>query len=72
MKPGEFINMDLCGKMTDPFPVRIILLYLKMIAFRFAYYIKHKSNVLSKFTEFHKLIEKQTGTKLKRVRQSIF
>lgn len=37
-------------------------------SYRTVYFIKHKSDIFSKFVEYHKFVENQTGNKLKRVR----
>lgn len=66
-KPGEFVHMDLCGKMTHPSidGANYFLLFKDdSTSYRTAYFIKHKSDTFSKFVEYHRFIENQTGNKL--------
>jgi len=69
-EPGEFIHMDLCDKMTHPSigGANYFLLFKDCTSYRTAYFIKHKSDTFSKFVEYHKLVENQTGNKLRKVR----
>lgn len=67
-KPGEHIHSDVCGKISttsiggaDYF----VLFKDDCTSYRFAYFITHKNDVFSKFLEFEKLVEKQTGNKIK-------
>lgn len=70
-KPGEMIHTDLCGKMpiTSLGGANYFLTFKDdCTSYRFVYFIKNKSDVFPVFAEFQKLIERQTGNKIKIIR----
>jgi len=70
-KPGEVIHMDVCGKMTHSSiggSNYFVLFKDDSTSYRLAYFLKHKSDVFSKFLEFQNLCERQTGNKVKKIK----
>lgn len=69
--PGEMIHSDVCGPMSIPSPSgsRYFVLFKDDCSgYRTVYFLKHKSDVLSKFKEYKTLVENQTGNRIKIVR----
>lgn len=70
LKLGEYVYMDLCGKMTHLSTGDsnyFLLLKNDSISYRSVYFIKHKSDAFAKFAEYKKLVETQTTNKIKKV-----
>jgi len=70
-KPEQVIHMDVCGKMTHSSIGRayyFVLFNDDSTSYRVAYFLKHKSDVFSKFLQFVKMSEKQTGNKIRRIK----
>lgn len=70
-KPGEFVHVDLCGKISHSSigGANFFLLFKDdCTSYRTVYFIKHKNDTFSKFVEYHKFVENQTGNKLRKVR----
>lgn len=68
-KPGEYLHMDLCGKMSHSSiggANYYILFKDDSTSYRIIHFIKHKSDAFSKFLEAQKLIERQTGNLVKK------
>lgn len=67
-KPGEVIHSDICGKMpiTSLGGANFFLLFKDdCTSYRFVYFVKHKSDTFNTFLQFQKMIERQTGNKIK-------
>lgn len=67
-KPGFMIHSDVCGPMNIPSPSGtkyFVLFKDDCSGYRTVYFLKHKSEVLSKFVEYKTLVENQTGNKIR-------
>jgi len=63
--------MDVCGKMTYSSiggAYYFVLFRDDCTSYRVTYFLKHKSDVFSKFLQFVKMSERQTGNKVCRIR----
>lgn len=67
-KPGQIIHSDVCGKM----PVaslgganHFLLFKDECTSYRFVYFMKSKSDTFNTFLQFQKMIERQTGNRIK-------
>lgn len=70
-KPGEMIHTDVCGPINvlSPSESRYFVLFKDdCSSYCSVYFLKHKSDVLSKFKDFKTLVENQTGNKIKCLR----
>jgi Integrase core domain. len=70
-KPGEIIHSDVCGPMNieSPSGSRYFILFKDDFSkYRTVYFMRHKSEALSKFKEFCAMVENQTGNKVKSLR----
>lgn len=70
-KPGEMIHTDVCGpiNISSPSGSRFFVLFKDdSSGYCTVYFLKHKSDVLSKFKEYKALTENQTGNKVKILR----
>lgn len=70
-KPGDMIHSDVCGptNISSPSGSRYFVLFKDNCSgYCSIYFLKHKSDVLSKFKESKILIENQTGNKIKILR----
>lgn len=69
--PGEFIHADLSGWMREP-SVGGAHVYIVLkddcTSYRFVYFLKSKRDTFPVFLEFQKLIERQTGNKIRVLR----
>jgi len=58
-KPGEVIHMDVCGKMTHSSiggAYYFVLFKDDCTSYKVVYFLKHKSDVFSKFLQFVKMV----------------
>ncbi|CAK9820237.1 Retrovirus-related Pol polyprotein from transposon TNT 1-94 [Anthophora quadrimaculata] len=69
--PGEKIHTDVCGpvNISSPSNTRFFLLFKdENTCYRKVYFMRHKSEVFSKFKEFEAFVSTQTGRKIKVLR----
>lgn len=67
-KPGEYIYSDVCGKIQETSiggANYFVIFKDRTTCYRYVFFIKHKSDVFSKFLEVEKLIHRQTGNVIK-------
>lgn len=70
-QPGEVIHSDVCGPMSveSPGGSRYLVTFKDDASgFRYAYFIKHKSDVVARFKEFETLVANKFGRPMKTLR----
>lgn len=70
-KSGEMIHTDVCGPINIPSPSgsRFFVLFKDDCSgYSMVYFLKHKSDVISKFKEYNALVENQTDNKIEILR----
>lgn len=71
VQPGEIIHSDVCGPMSveSPGGSRYFLTFKNEASgFRYVYFIKYKSDVVTRFKEYERLIANKFGRPMKVLR----